>query len=201
MRTVTSRKAFTGAAGRISRADSNCVMCQYIVQRVHGMVIQYTMGGAPVALIGTTAAGAGAAAPAAGAAAAAAPAAPAAPAADAASSFVETDAKFSPQNMPEPGRRFRSSDNLGYRPLNSRFSHPSQITPESIAARQQWKSMMSTIYDNVEQMCAMRMPIPFRYSCQFIQANFEKVRAGEMDWREIGVFFVFVFVLKGSILD
>jgi len=159
----------SGAASRISMDDSQCVMCQYLVQRVQGEMSRFTTlqgaGAGDVTLIELEST-----------------------IQDEpidAERFTE-DSIVPPPSNPAAGgnvatpKRFRLEDQLTVRPPFTRAD--STVAPSPDPQREQeryiYQQMVQTIYDRLAGMCGTRLPEQFVPYCNLILQNFRQVAEG-----------------------
>jgi len=167
----------SGAASRISMDDSQCVICQYLVQRVQGEMSRFTTlqgaGAGDVTLLEVDAT------------------VQEQPSMDDDSGdrFAEDDAEdgiVPPPSNPAAGgnvgtpKRFRLEDQLTVRPPFTRVD--STVSPSPDPQREQeryvYEQMVQTVYDRLAGMCGTRLPEQFVPYCNNILQNFRQVAEG-----------------------
>jgi hypothetical protein len=155
-----------GAASRISLDDSQCVLCQYLVQRVQGEMSRFTTlqgaGAGDVTLLEIESA-----------------------VQEPFERFAE-DSIVPPPSDPAAGgnvgtpKRFRLEDQLTVRPPFTRAD--STVSPSPDPQREQeryiYEQMVQTIYDRLAGMCGTRLPEQFVPYCNPILQNFRQVAEG-----------------------
>jgi len=161
----------SGAASRINTVDSQCVMCQYLVQRVQGEMSRFTTlqgaGAGDVTLLEVESS------------------VQDQPSEDAEPRFSEDSIVPPPLNPGAGGnvgtpKRFRMEDQLMVRPPFTRAD--STVSPSPDPQREQeryiYEQMVQTIYDRLSGMCGTRLPEQFVPYCSPILQNFRQVAEG-----------------------
>jgi hypothetical protein len=156
----------SGAASRISADDSQCVVCQYLIQRVQGEMSRFTtvagVGAGDITLIELD------------------------------ESVQYDDDRFAEDGIvPPPSdraaggnvgtpKRFRLEDQLTVRPPFTRAD--STVSPSPDPQREQeryvYEQMVQTVYNRLAGMCGTRLPEQFVPYCNPILSNFRQVAEG-----------------------
>jgi len=167
----------SGAAARISVDDSQCVMCQYLVQRVQSEMSRFTTfqaaGAGDVTLLEVDAT-------------VTQKDAPMDDAEDAERFSEDADSIMPPNVNPSAGenvatpKQLRIEDQLSIRPPFTRVD--SSVSPSPDPQREQerfiYEQMVQTVYDRLAGMCGTRVPEQYLSYCNNILQNFRNVAQG-----------------------
>jgi hypothetical protein len=167
----------TGAASTLTRANVRCVLCQYLLQRIHADMTTKKPN-AQVAAVETSATTTEQTQQ---------------EEAEATASFLETYQFASAEDQarieskvsnaayadavaaypdlfdhgPTPMRRFRKTDVLAHRPDRARFAqiHATVDQASRDAARQSYVKLYASVYSSFETLCSKRMPLAYLPYC------------------------------------